>query len=205
MMKRSNKIFIQWLMGVMIFSCAQSVVFAQDAPPVAMLKQTTSHLLTQLERNQHRLKNNLSLIDRFVRQILLPHADISYMAKRVIGPSAWRSASTGQRNEFVTRFTSLVIRTYSSALSSYDDDRVIFKPLRSKNIGKGPVLVRSVIVRKTGQRIPLSYRVMIRGNAWKVIDFSVDNISMTQSYRAQFSGVLDRGGMALLLKQLRSR
>jgi phospholipid transport system substrate-binding protein len=62
--------------------------------------------------------------------------------------------------------------------------------------------VESVIVRKNGQQIPVSYRMLQSGGTWKIYDFSVEGISMISSYRAQFDTILQQKGMAGLLAQL---
>ena len=64
--------------------------------------------------------------------------------------------------------------------------------------------VRSMIIRHTGQKIGVDYNVVRSGDSWKVYDFSIENVSMVQSYRSQFSDVLPQQGMAGLLQRLKA-
>jgi phospholipid transport system substrate-binding protein len=64
--------------------------------------------------------------------------------------------------------------------------------------------VRSVIIRRSGQRIKVDYNVVRSGDSWKVYDFSIENVSMVQSYRSQFSDVLAQQGMSGLLQRLKT-
>jgi len=64
------------------------------------------------------------------------------------------------------------------------------------------VTVNSIIVRKSGQRIPVNYNLSRVGSSWKVYDFSIENVSMVQSYRSQFSGVLASSGLTGLIQRL---
>jgi phospholipid transport system substrate-binding protein len=81
---------------------------------------------------------------------------------------------------------------------------VTFKPLREDFATRQTTTVYSTIVRKNGQRIPISYDVVRHGAAWKVYDFSIEHVSMVQSYRAQFADALAQGGMPALLKRLQN-
>ncbi len=174
-------------------------VFA-DTSPVNMLKQVSSQIISELDRNQGHISKQF--VDRIVHRILLPHVDLETMSRSVVGRQYWLQATPPQREQFKHSFTSLVINTYSAPLSSYKGETIEFKPLRDTS---GPRLqVESVIVRKNGQRIPVSYRLLQTGNGWKVYDFSVESISMINSYRSQFDNILQQQGMSGLLNRLRA-
>ena len=139
---------------------------------------------------------------RIVNRNLLPHIDLNRMSASVVG-RYWRKASGSQRAKFKREFSYLVTTTYAAALSSYDGDRVRFYPLRVNYQSRPTVTVRSVIMRRNGQRIPVSYNVVRRGGRWKVYDFSIENVSMVRSYRSQFAGVLSSRGFSGLVQKLR--
>lgn len=169
--------------------------------PVALLKNISNQMIAKLEHNKSRLKKP-GVVHGIVRTTLLPHVDLNRMSMRVVGPHAWRAATNEQKREFKKEFTRMVISTYSAAIASYDGDRVLFYPLRGGYSGK-TVQVRSVIVRRNGRRIPVSYSLIRKGNSWLVYDFSVENISIVRSYRAQFAGVLSNSGMKGLIYRLK--
>ena len=97
-----------------------------------------------------------------------------------------------------------MISTYSATLASYDGDRVQFYPERGNGNAAGQTIVTidSVIIRRNGQRIPISYNLNKNGGQWKIYDFSIEGISLVQSYRSQFAETLTQGGMPALLKRL---
>ncbi|EKD77932.1 MAG: Toluene tolerance protein Ttg2D [uncultured bacterium] len=125
------------------------------------------------------------------------------MSAAVVG-EPWRSATAAQRAQFKQEFSYLVTTTYAAALSSYDNDKVFFQPLRENFAGRQTVQVNSVIVRKNGQRIAVNYNVVRAGDKWRVYDFSIENVSMVQSYRSQFASVLAQGGMPALLTRIQN-
>ena len=89
-------------------------------------------------------------------------------------------------------------------MASYDDDRIEFYPIRGGYTGKSVVQVQSVLIRKNGQRVSINYDVERSGDGWKIYDFTIENISMIQSYRSQFAGTLSQGGLPALLNRLKT-
>ncbi len=187
----------RWIVAfLLLFSVS---IFA--ASPVAVLQGASQRMINQLEKNKSRLKSSRTIY-RIVTRTLMPYVDVNRMAASVVGRQYWSKASASQRSQFVRQFRRLVISTYSNALSSYNGDKVKFYPSRSNYQRARTAKVRSVLIRRNGRRIPISYNVVRRGSTWKIYDFSIENVSMSQSYRAQFSGVLARSGMKGLIKRL---
>lgn len=174
--------------------------FAGVVSPSSELQQVANKMIAQLEHNKSNL-GNMSVIRRIVNQVLIPNVDLARMSSSVVGRD-WRAASPAQRAQFEKEFSYLVTTTYASALSSYDGDQVHFQPLREDFSAQQTMRVSSMIVRKNGQRIPITYDVTRHGDQWKVYDFSIEHVSMVQSYRSQFSGVLAQGGMPALLARI---
>lgn len=195
-MKKIQKIIIGLLLLVCYIASATAI-----ASPVDMLNQTANEMLSSLAKNKARLSSP-NVIFSIVQHTLIPHIDLNRMAGSVVGRENWLNASASQRQTFIKEFTRLVTSTYSAALSSYDDDHVQFYPVRGDYNTSNSLVVNSVIIRKTGQRISINYNVTRAGNSWKVYDFNIENISMVESYRSQFADILAREGMAGLNQQL---
>ena len=174
--------------------------FAAVLSPVAQMQGVADRMIVRLEANKARLAN-INVIRKIVNDILLPNVDLDRMSASVVG-QPWRTATPAQRSQFEKEFSFLVTTTYAAALSSYDNDKVLFHPLREGFAGRQTMRINSVIVRKTGQRIPVTYDVERVGDTWKVYDFSIENVSMVQSYRSQFASTLASGGMPALLDRL---
>lgn len=193
MKKRAQSLLAAIMIAVVGISYAQS-------SPVGMLQGIANRMISQLEANKSNLKRGAT-VHSIVRGTLLPYVDLDRMSALVVGPRYWRAASSAQKSQFKREFTRMVISTYAAALSSYNGDRVLFYPLRG-GAGSGNVSVRSVIVRSTGQRIPVSYNLARSGGGWRIYDFSVENVSIVRSYNAQFAGVLANSGMSGLIQRL---
>lgn len=193
MFKRSLCILTMW--------CVATVAIAAQSPSV-MLQNASDQMIAALKQNKATIKTNPTYVEGLARQILLPHVDTTSMAKLALGRDGWLQATPAQQQQFITQFTTIMIRTYASALAAYTDQKVQFFPVRGDITGKSIVEVNSKIIQSGGPAVPVSYRVILRGDQWKVFDLSVDGISMVQSFRSQFSQPLKQGGMQGLLNAM---
>lgn len=183
-----------------------SLIFATsvyaDSSPLPMLQSTSNQLIAALKQNQASLKGNPQVVYNIVNTILLPHVDTVGMARSVVGRQAWASATPAQQSQFVNQFTTLLVKTYSTALATYKSETVQFQPIRG-GVNGNRAQVDSTIIRQAGApSISVSYRLVLLGSQWKVYDFSVEGVSMLESYRSQFSSLLSQGGIVGLIQKL---
>lgn len=194
------KHYYKTIFGILLtFFTLQTVAVAS---PIDMLQSTSDQMLSELNANKATLKSNQQVVLSIVHRILLPHVDMNYMSKMVIGRSAWNSASPGEQQAFTTQYTELLIRTYAAAIASYTDQTVKFYPIRGGWQGLSQVQVSSDIIQPDGPPIPVTYQLLLEGQQWKVIDMSVDNVSIVENYRAQFANDLNQGGLDSLTTKL---
>jgi phospholipid transport system substrate-binding protein len=170
-----------------------------DQAAVSTLKQVSSTVIAELNQKQGHIDKQL--INNIIHRVLLPHVDLESMSRSVVGKQYWSQATPAQKEEFKRAFTNLVIKVYSAPLATYNGETIEFKPLRDAQAARPQV--ESIIIRKNGQRIPVSYRMVQSGGSWKVYDFSVEGISLISSYRSQFDTILQQKGMQGLLDRLR--
>ena len=181
----------------LLFSVFTFSAFAMSSP-VTLVENVSSQMLSELKADKVTLKNNPNKVFDIVDRILLPHADMTTMAKNVVGRDAWVSASAADQQKFIREFTQLLIRTYASALASYSDQTIKVYPIRGGWEGQSQVEVQSEILQSEGPAIPVSYRLLVEGQQWKLVDMSVDKVSIVENYRAQFASDLSQGGLANL-------
>jgi phospholipid transport system substrate-binding protein len=187
-------------LAFLLLAWIATAAFAESSP-LPMLQSTSNQMIAALKQNQSSLKSDPKIVYGIVHRILLPHVDVAAMSHAVLGP-AWNSATPAQQREFGQQFTTLLIHTYSSAFASYKDEVVKFYPIRGDITGRNSIQANSQVIRKNGPPIDVSYRLVQRNGQWKVADFSVDGISIIQSFRSQFSQELNQGGIAGLIRRL---
>src|SRR5437016_4174093 len=106
-----------------------TVVWAVSSP-VELLQNTSNQLILALQQNHATLKTKPQIVYGIVNQILLPHVDVMSMSSKALGREAWLQATPMQRQAFAQQFVTLLIRTYSSALAQYTNEKVNFLPMR---------------------------------------------------------------------------
>ncbi len=195
----------RWMSGVaaIVIGWMSVVSIAQagvQSDPIGLLKYIADNMISQLRVNKATLKTKPGFVYGIAYKYVVPYADLPEMSKRVLPPKVWNSATPGQRAAFQKEFTRLVIRTYASALTSYQDQQVRFFPVRG---GAGnTVEVKSEITSSSSSPISVSYRLLRSGGGWKLYDMSVEGVSLISSFRSQFADILANGSMDDLLARL---
>jgi phospholipid transport system substrate-binding protein len=131
------------------------------------------------------------------------------MTAAAVGP-AWRKATPDQQKRLQDEFKSLLVRTYSGALSQVTDQTIVVKPLRAAPEDKD-VLVRTEI-RGRGDPVQLDYRLEKTpgdGAGWKVYNLNVLGVWLVETYRNQFAqeinAAADGQGIDRLIESLAAR
>jgi phospholipid transport system substrate-binding protein len=116
----------------------------------------------------------------------------------------WRSASPEQQKVLVNEFRTLLVRTYSNALTAYRDQTLEFKPLRM-GANDTDVVVRSEIRQSGTKPVSIDYSLEKGPNGWKVYDVVVAGVSLVTTYRETFSAEVRASGIDGLIKTLQAK
>lgn len=181
-----------------------SLLAAADiVAPDVMLKQTSDEVIAVIKQKREQLEQDPSIVYDLVHEYILPHLDEVTIAKLALGKN-WREASREQKIEFINEFRSLLIRTYGKSLSEFSDQEINYFPVKLEQ-GEDKVVVKSEVLQPGGPSIPVSYRMRIKDDAWKVYDLSIDGVSLVTSYRGTFDQEVRKGGIEGLLKYLKDK
>jgi len=202
-MLQINKLVLTSFLVVVSWLGMMNVAAAAENP-VAMLQSVANNMISQLKANQATLKTKPSIVFSLARKYVVPHADLDEMSRRVLPPQTWNSATPAQRSQFKSEFTTLLIRTYASALTSYQDQTVKFYPIRGGYEGKSTVEVTSEIISPETDPVRVTYRLVRAGGGWRLYDMSVEGVGLIDSFRSQFADILANGNMATLLQRISS-
>lgn len=180
----------------LVFSSAVHAI----GDPQQLVQTTANFVLERLKNDHDRLQKNPDLIYPLVEDLVLPHFDFSKMSQWVLGTN-WREATAKQKYNFMVEFRSLLIRTYASALLEYTDQKVIYLPLELEADAR-IVTVKTEIVQPGGQNIPVNYSMYLKGTEWKVIDISIDGVSLVNNYRNSFANDIRQSGLDPLIARM---
>lgn len=174
---------------------------AAEMQPDELIKSTSEKVLSTLEANREKFKEQPEEVSQLVKDIILPHLDFRAMSKLALGKN-WRSATEDQQNRFVDAFKTMLIRTYSRSLTEYAGQEVIFLPYRPPAEGKRTVTVQTQIKQDSGPLIPIDYSLRIKDDIWKVYDIKIEGISLVTNYRNTFAADINQLGIEGLIKKL---
>ena len=143
---------------------------------------------------------NINRIVALVEEKILPYVDSERMTALAAG-RYWRQATPEQQKQLITEFRSLLIYTYSGALSQIRDQKIEYKPLRA-DPADTEVEVRSQVIQSRGEPIQLSYRLEKLSSGWKMYDVNVMGAWLVEAYKGTFNSEITKGGIDGLIKTL---
>ena len=184
-------------------SYAQSTS-ADSINPSIYLNGVANHLLEDIKANQKKLVNDTRLAEKLVRTNLLPAIDSHGFAKRTIGKKAWVSASDEQKTRFVNAFIQLVINSYAKGLALYEGQTFVFSDPKMSKSGKTAV-VRSSMDQPGSTPIVIDYKLSNKTGSWKIIDLTIEGVSMIKSYKSQFAPNLAKLGLEKFIVDLETK
>ena len=132
---------------------------------------------------------------------ILPRFDFEEMAKRSLG-AEWRRRTPTEQEEFIRLFTELLKNSYIESIESYHGDKVIY---RSESQDGAYAEVGTKVINDAGEEFTIDYRLNLEGNQWKVYDVIIENISIVNNYRSQFTRILGKSSFATLLQTIRDK
>jgi phospholipid transport system substrate-binding protein len=167
--------------------------YADTVTPDAMVKNTANDVLEILNSDKDIEIGDMHKLGKLVEEKIATKFDFDRMSRMVLGPK-WNLAAKEQQDQFIIEFRSLLVRTYSSALSKYRNQTISYKPLRilPDDI---EVKVKTQITQSTGPAIPLDYSMERIDGTWKVYDVNIDGLSLVAIYRGQFEEEVKQNGI----------
>jgi phospholipid transport system substrate-binding protein len=193
--------------GLVMALAAGSFAAAQgtDEAPDSMVKRLSSDVLETIKSDKTIHTGDVGKVVALVESKVMPHVNFERMTASAVGPS-WRQASAEQKKRLQEEFKTLLVRTYSGALSQVSDQSISVKPLRSSPDDK-EVVVKTEI-RGQGDPIQLDYRLEKTpgmGLGWKIYNLNVLGIWLVETYRSQFAQAINANGIDGLITQLADR
>ena len=145
----------------------------------------------QLERTQQ------------VRRIIVDAFDFAEMSRMALG-AHWARLSAEQQAEFVTLFGTLFERSYNRLVLRVLAERETLYGVVSHEEERATVQT-TLVVRRTNEQLPVTYRLLDKGGQWAVFDVVVDGVSLTLNYRAQFDKIVRSASYGMLAEKIKAK
>jgi phospholipid transport system substrate-binding protein len=182
---------------------AAPVFAAEEVEPNVLLQTATTEVIAaiKLERDLH--GGQPKQVAGVVETKVLPLFDFSRMTQIAVARN-WRLATPDQQSALTTGFKTLLVRTYSSALTGYRDQVIEFRSLHTAPADT-EVTVKSVVKQSGTAPITMDYNMEKTPAGWKVFDINVAGVSLVTTYRDSFSEKIRDDGVEGLIKALEDK
>ncbi len=178
---------------------ASPLLRAEALAADAFVKQVSADVIDAVKADKAIQAGDVGRIRALVDAKVMPHVNFQRMTASSVGPQ-WRSATPDQQKRMLVEFQTLMVNTYSGALSQVKDQAVVVRPLRAA-ADQTELVVRSE-VRGKGDPIQLDYRLEKAGDGWKIYDVNVGGFWLVDAYKGQFAKDLSSGGLEALITRL---
>jgi phospholipid transport system substrate-binding protein len=136
-----------------------------------------------------------------LRRVIFARFDFAEMAQRSLGPE-WRRRTPEEQQEFVNLFTDLLQDSYIGTIESYSGDKVGYnRELQEKDNAE----VQTTLTTRGEAAYSINYRLRLVDKDWKVYDVIIENISVVNNYRSQFSRVISKSSYQELLRTMKEK
>ncbi len=197
--------FLHHIVGALLAFGFLTSACAADDTPEAFIKRLSGDVIDAIKADKSLAAGDINKVIVLVDQKVMPSVNFLRMTASAVGPN-WRQATPEQQKRLQEEFKTLLVRTYSGALSQFNDQAIVIKPVRAAPDDK-EVVVRTE-VRGKGDPIQLDYRVEKATDApagWRIYNLNVMGVWLVDNYRSQFAQEINAKGIDGLISSLADR
>lgn len=198
MSKVARIVFGRRLLLTALIAASVAAPARADDDPKAVVRKITDEVIAIL-RDQ-----GLASPDKRqkIEGIVYAYLDFETMSRLVLARN-WGGLDDTQKKTFVEEFKRHLSITYGSNVDSYRDETVTI--LGDRQEARGDWTVKTTIVRGGPNDIFVDYRLRREDGQWKIIDVTIERVSLVSNFRSQFQDILTNGGIDRLIKLLREK
>ena len=182
---------------------AADAVSRAEMPPDALVQSVSSEVLEKIRSDPALHSGDFNKLQKLIDEKVAPYVDFDRMTRLSVG-HGWRDASPEQREALTREFRTLLVRTYSGAMSRVTDHQVKMRPFRAQPTDTD-VIVRTQVAPSNGDPIELDYRLEKTDAGWKIYDVTILGVSLVENFRNSFASEVSQGGVDGLIKALTDR
>jgi len=172
---------------------------AQNTAPDVLVKTTVDEVLDAIKKTP----DQRALVDLAEKKVL-KHFDFREMTRLAMGRS-WSQASREQQQALENGFRTLLVRTYTTALSQVTGDYTVEVKSPLLRPGDTETVVKTLVKESGKKPVAMDYRMVSRSDGWKVYDVVVENLSLVTNYRSSFQSEISRSGIDGLIKVIEAK
>ncbi len=136
-----------------------------------------------------------------VVKIVRPVVDFNKMAMLSIGKKHYKRMSKKQRKEFVKLFSQQLQDSLLEKLDLYTDEEVVVQDVARKK--KRVFVVANLVAEDAKYEMIFKFYKSKKKKKWLAYDVEVQGVSLVQTYRSQFAGILKKDSIEALIERLK--
>lgn len=173
--------------------------WCQEAPD-ALVRRVTENVLEVLRKDRDIHAGNIAKASALVETQVAPHLDFTHLTALAL-PKHWDEATPEQREQLIQGFRTMLIRTCSNLLITYDNEKIRYSP-PEPGLGNAQVRVRSEILDPGSETVTFDVDLEQRDGRWLAYNLEVGGISLVTTYREQFAQVIRNTGLPGLIEAI---
>lgn len=194
---------MQLLLSSLLFAFTLIAGAQAEEAPDTLIKRISEEILEVAKTDKLIQAGNQQRIMEVVQGKIIPHVNFQRMTSMAAG-RFWREATPEQQSALTNEFRTLLIYTYSGAISQIRNQKLEFRPMRAAP-DDTEVEVRSSVIQSRGEPIQLNYRLEKTPNGWKIFDVNILGAWLVETYKGSFSSEISKGGIDGLIRTLADR
>jgi len=119
----------------------------------------------------------------------------------------WKKLSQSQRKKFTKHFKALILKTYSKRFKPRARFEVEYRGDtrwldEARTLGEVHTTVKGT---RAAADVSYLFTRGSQGKVWRIVDITIDEVSMAQNWRRQFVRIIDKEGFSSLISRIRSK
>jgi phospholipid transport system substrate-binding protein len=180
-----------------------SPVFSADLAPDVLVKSIAQVVAAAARSDKELVAGDPRRLAELAETKVVPHFDFRRMTQSAMAKN-WRLATPEQQEQLTREFKTLLVSTYSRAITTYRDQAIEIRPLRTEPAGS-EVTVRSEIKQPGQSPTVIDYDLERSADGWKIFDVKVGGASLVVTYRDTFAEEVRNGGIDGLITSLTNK
>ncbi len=185
------------LLFITLFLNFSSALWADDKSDIKEIMKHSIHDVTTLIQDKTITKE---VKHQEIEKIITPLFDFALMARLSLGKKQWKKISPQERKAFVTLFSQRIRQSYMSKLDLYTDEVVV---IDDPVVVKNRIHLPTHLMRKSEKRDILYKFYKSKRKGWLIYDVDIIGVSIVQTYRSQFAGILKENSFETLMEKLK--
>ncbi len=136
-----------------------------------------------------------------IEALFTDKVDINFVAKFVLGKN-WRTATPQQQQDYIAAYKPFILKNYASKLTKYSGQTYTLKGAHDED---DSTVVTMVINDPNGQDVNVDYRLHREGSSFKIVDIVVEGVSLLNTQRSEFGGIVENKGVDGLIAALKAQ